>query len=69
MDNVMRSFICWGHGREKDFGVLLPMLPKDIDTLLVPFLGPGDILLNAEAKRYVASDRCDELVDLWRLLC
>lgn len=68
MDNVMRSFICWGHGREKDFGVLLPMLPKDIDTLLVPFLGSGDILLNAEAKRYVASERCDELVDLWRFV-
>lgn len=64
----MRSFIHWGQGREKDFGILLPMLPEDIDTLAVPFLGNGDILLNAKAKAFTAGDRCDELIDIWRFV-
>ena len=64
----MKSFINWGNGREKDFGLLLPMMPEEIERLVVPFLGNGDVLLNVKAKAYVASDKCDELVELWRFV-
>ena len=36
--------------------------------MVVPFLGNGDVLLNVKAKAYVAGDKCDELVDLWRFV-
>lgn len=64
----MNSFINWGRGREKDLETLLPLFPKNIDTLVVPFLGSGDVLLNVNANAFTAGDRCDELIDLWRFV-
>lgn len=64
----MKTFVNWGNGREKDFGVLLPLIPRDIESLVIPFLGCGDILLNVEARKYEAGDDCDELVEMWRFV-
>ena len=64
----MKTFVNWGNGREKDFGLLLPIMPEEIERMVVPFLGNGDVLLNVKAKAYVAGDKCDELVDLWRFV-
>ena len=64
----MKTFVNWGNGREKDFELLLPIMPEEIERMVVPFLGNGDVLLNVKAKAYVAGDKCDELVDLWRFV-
>lgn len=64
----MKTFVNWGNGREKDFGVLLPLIPRDIESLVIPFLGCGDILLNVEARKYEAGDDCEELVEMWRFV-
>lgn len=64
----MRTFINWGRGRERELKTLLPLMPKDIDTLYIPYLGCGDVLLSTDAKAYVASDKCEELIELWRFV-
>ena len=44
----MKTFVNWGNGREKDFGLLLPIMPEEIERMVVPFLGNGDALQQDE---------------------
>ena len=62
----MKSIINWGKSREKDLACILPMLPEDIDLFVAPFLGGGDVFLNAKAQRFAVSDRNETLISLWR---
>ena len=63
----MKSIINWAGSRENDLDIILPLLPTDIDKFVDPFLGGGDVYMNVEAKRYSVSDRCEPLMDIWRM--
>lgn len=63
----MKSIINWAGSHENDLDILLPLLPTDIDKFVDPFLGGGDVYMNVEAKRYCVGDRCEPLMEIWRM--
>lgn len=64
----MRPFINWAGSRERDLGVILPLIPKDIETFVDPFVGDGACFLAAEARSYAVADKNQDLVDAWRCI-
>ena len=62
----MRPFINWAGSREKDLGVILPLIPNDIGTFVDPFVGDGACFLAAEAKSYALADKNLDLISAWR---
>lgn len=64
----MRPFINWAGSREKDLGVILPLIPKDIETFVDPFVGDGACFLAAEAKSYAVADKNAELINAYRVV-
>ena len=62
----MRPFINWANSREKDLGAILPLIPKDIDTFVDPFVGDGACYLAVEARNYALADRNQELINAYR---
>lgn len=64
----MRPFINWACSREKDMGVILPLIPKDIETFVDPFVGDGACFLAVKAKNYALADKNQELINAYRAI-
>lgn len=62
----MTPFINWAGSRVKDLRVIHPLIPKDIETFIDPFVGDGACFLEVEAKNYVLADKNQDLMDCWR---
>ena len=62
----MTPFINWAGSRVKDMRVICPLIPKDIETFIDPFVGDGACFLEVEAKNYVLADKNQDLMDCWR---
>ena len=62
----MTPFINWAGSRVKDFGVILPLIPEDIETFVDPFVGNGAVSLAVDAGKYVLADKNQDLMDCWR---
>lgn len=62
----MRPFINWAGSREKDLGVLVPLVPEGIKTFVDPFVGDGALFLAVKAKSYVLAANNEALIGAWR---
>ena len=62
----MRPFINWAGSREKDLRVICPLIPKDVETFVDPFVGDGAVSLEVKAEKYVLADKNQDLMDCWR---
>lgn len=62
----MRPFINWAGSRERDLRVICPLIPKDIETFVDPFVGDGAVSLEVKAEKYVLADKNQDLMDCWR---
>ena len=62
----MTPFINWAGSREKDLRVICPLIPKDIETFVDPFIGNGAVFHETYAKNYVLADKNQDLMDCWR---
>lgn len=62
----MTPFINWAGSRIKDLRVIHPLIPKDIETFVDPFVGDGAVFFETEAKHYVLADKNQDLMDCWR---
>ena len=63
---MMTTFINWAGSRKNDLSVIGPLIPKDIETFVDPFVGDGACYLAAQAHNYAVADRNQDLIDCWR---
>lgn len=71
-DNDGRPFrkqlLKWVGNKQRFSEQILACFPSDYKTYFEPFLGSGAVLGTLAPKRGVASDACEPLVGIWKLL-
>lgn len=61
---MRRSPINYMGGKYNSLKLILPNIPKEINTFYDMFAGSGTVALNIEASSYVINDRITPLVEL-----
>ena len=66
---MMRPFIKWPGGKERELKHILPNLPRNIQNYVEPFLGGGAVYLAMDDSEingeYIVNDLSHELIDIY----
>lgn len=69
---VLKPFIKWAGGKEKELDKIIPFIPVDINNYIEPFLGGGAVFFAMFSRKingqcYV-NDYCKELINLYKCI-
>lgn len=59
--------IKWPGGKYRELKHLIPVIPKNIETFVDPFLGGASLPINIEAKHIIVNDIDKDLIDFYSL--
>lgn len=64
----MRTFIKWLGNKQRYIRHIEPLVPKDYNCYIEPFLGSGALFLNLQPKKWIINDLNQDLIETWKLV-
>ena len=68
METVIKPFIKWAGGKEKELPYINENLPNKINKYIEPFVGGGAVYFNINIEKSYINDKSEELINLYRCI-
>jgi DNA adenine methylase len=66
-DFINSSIIKWPGGKKQEIKIIKNNLPQYFNSYYEPFVGGGSCYLNIEANKYFINDKCNDLIDIYKI--
>jgi DNA adenine methylase len=67
-EKKLKTFIRWQGNKSRFISHILPLIPKDYNTYIEPFLGSGAILLKHKPTQFIINDLNRDNINIWKLV-
>lgn len=65
---MMKPFIKWAGGKEKELSIILENMPSNFDRYIEPFVGGGAVYFAVNNKNSIINDKSEELINIYKLI-
>ena len=67
-EKKLKTFIKWQGNKSNHVRFLLPLIPKNYNTYIEPFLGSGAVLLKHKPTKWIINDLNKDNIDVWKII-
>jgi DNA adenine methylase len=64
----MKTFIKWSGNKSRYLKAIIPLIPREIETYIEPFVGSGAVFLKTQPKKWIINDLNTQLIAVWKSL-
>lgn len=64
----MKTFLRRPGNKSKHLKHILPLIPKNYNTYIEPFVGTGALFLELEPKKWIINDMNKDIISIWNLV-
>ena len=65
---MIKPFVKWAGGKQRLLKHIKPLLPKEINNFIEPFVGGGAVFLNVDYKKAIINDINKELILTYKII-